>query len=123
MVAQCNTCKICLKHNKRLPCKVAQQPGSAPPCGENGCVEIHNPLLHEQRGWHGISGTLWGDEKLEEKQLEETMVEQDVSVGELHTQDNLDFNSMEHVNENGEIVPFLLIDGSVPSANFEKKSK
>jgi hypothetical protein len=37
---------------------------------------------HEQRGWHGLQGTLWEDVEPEEEQLvEETMVEQDVSVG------------------------------------------
>jgi hypothetical protein len=120
MVAQSNTCEICLKHNRLLPCHAAQKPGRALPCGENGCVEIHSPLLHEQRGWHGVSGTLWGDKEPEEEQLEETMVEQDVSVGELHTQDHVAFSSVEHDNKNGEIVPFLLIDGSTSSSEFEK---
>jgi hypothetical protein len=50
MVAQSNTCEFCLKHGKQVPCWVVQKPGGAPPCGENGCVEIHHPLLHEQRG-------------------------------------------------------------------------
>jgi hypothetical protein len=118
MVAQSNTCEICLKHNRQFPCYAAQKPGGAPPCGENGCVEIHNPLLHEQRGWHGISGTLWEDKELEEDKLEETMVEQDVSVGELHTQDQVAFSSVEHDDQNSEIVPFLLIDGSASSAEF-----
>jgi hypothetical protein len=77
------------------------QPSGAPPCGESGCVEIHAPQLHEPRGYQGYSGTLWEDEK-----LEETMVEQDVSVGELHTQDHVDCSSVELVNESGEIVPF-----------------
>jgi hypothetical protein len=57
----------------------------------------------------------------EEELLEETMVEQDVSVGELHTQDHLAFSCMEPSNKNGEIVPFLLIDGSASSFDFEKK--
>jgi hypothetical protein len=56
-------------------------------------------------------------------QLEEIMVEQDVSVGKLHTQDHIAFSSVEPSNKNGEIVPFLLIDGSAPSSglDFEKK--
>jgi hypothetical protein len=122
MVAQSNTCEICLKHGKQVPCWVSQKPGGAPPCCESGCVKIHHPLLHEQRGWHGLQGTLWEDMEPEEEQLlEETMVEQDVSVGELHTQDNTTFSSVELVNKNGEIVPLLLIDGSSPSSDFEKK--
>jgi hypothetical protein len=122
MVAQSNTCEICLKHGKQVPCWIAQKPSGALPCGENGCVEIHHPLLHEQRGWHGLQGTLWENVKPEEVQLlGETMVEQDVSVGELHTQDHTAFSSVEPINENGEIVPFLLIDGSAPSSIFEKK--
>jgi hypothetical protein len=84
-------------------------------------VEIHSPLLHEQRGWHGISGTLWEDKEPKEEQLEETMVEQDVSVAELHTQDHVAFSSVELSNKNGEIVSFLLIDGSAPSFDFKKK--
>jgi hypothetical protein len=123
MVAQSNTCEICLKHGKQVPCRIAQKPGGAPPCGENGCVEIHLPLLHEQRGSYGQTGTLWADEEPEEEQLEETMVEQDVSVGELHTQDHFDFSSVEHVNKNGEIVPFLLIDGSASSFEIEIEKK
>jgi hypothetical protein len=121
MVAQSNNCEICLKHNRQFPCYATQKPGGSLPCGENGCVEIHNPLLHEQRGWHGISGTLWEDKELEEDQLEETMVEQDVSVGELHTQDHVTFSSVEHDNKNSEIVPLLLIDGSASSSEFIKK--
>jgi hypothetical protein len=39
-------------------------------------------------------------------------VEQDVSVGELHTQDHTAFSSVEPININGEI---LLIDGTAPS--------
>jgi hypothetical protein len=120
MVAKNNTCEICLGHNRNSQCKATQKPGGAPPCGENGCVEIHSPLLHEQRAYHGISGTLWGVKEPEEEQLEKTMVEQDVSVGELHTQDHVDFSSVEHVSKNGEIVPFLFIDCSTSSSGLEK---
>jgi hypothetical protein len=71
---------------QQIACWALQKPGGAPPCGKSGCVEIHHPLLHEQKGWHGLQGTLWDDVEPEEEQLmEETMVEQDVSVGELHT--------------------------------------
>jgi hypothetical protein len=97
-----------------------KKPGGAPPCGESGCVEIHHPYLHEQRGWHGLQGTLWDDAEPEEEQLEESMVEQDVSIGKLHTQDHTAFSSMEHINKNGEIVPLLLIDGSTPSSNIKE---
>jgi hypothetical protein len=121
MVAQSNTCEICLKHGKQVPCWVSQKPGGAPPCGESGCVEIHHPYLHEQRGWHGLNGTLWDDAEPEVEQLEVTMVEQDVSVGKLHTQDHTAFSSVEPISENGEIVPFLLIDGSALSSDFEEK--
>jgi hypothetical protein len=110
MVAQSNTCEICLKHGKQVACWALQKPGGALPCGESGCVEVHHPLLHEQRVWHGLQGTLWVDVEPEEEQLvEETMVEQDVSVGELHTQDHTAISSVEPINENGEIVPFLLL--------------
>jgi hypothetical protein len=85
MVAQSNTCKVCLDHGKQVACWVSQKPGGAPSCGENGCVQIHHPLLHEHRGWLGLQGTLWEDVEPEEEQLEETMVEQDVIIGELHT--------------------------------------
>jgi hypothetical protein len=56
MVARHNTCEICLGHNRYSQCKFTLKPGDAPPCGENGCVEIHSPLLHEQRAYHGIRG-------------------------------------------------------------------
>jgi hypothetical protein len=39
----------------------------------------------------------------------------------LHTQDPIAYSSVEHSNENGEIVPFLLIDGSAPSFDFDEK--
>jgi hypothetical protein len=100
---------------------MSQKPGGVLPYGKNGCVEIHHPLLHEQRGWYGQTGSLWEDEEPEEEQLEETMVEQDVSVVKLHTQDPIAFSSVELNNKNGEIVSFLLIDGSAPSSDFEKK--
>jgi hypothetical protein len=118
MVAQSNTCEICLRHGKQVPCWVSQKPAWR--CTA-GCVDIHHPYLHEQRGWHGLQGTLWDDVEPEMEQLEVTMVEQDVSVGELHTQDHTAFSSVEPNNENGDIVPFLLIDGSAPSSDFEKK--
>jgi hypothetical protein len=89
MVAQTNTCEICLRHGKHVACWVLQKLGDALPCGKSGCMETHHPVLHEQRGWHGFQGTLWEDVEPEEEQLlEETMVEQDVSVGELYTQDH-----------------------------------
>jgi hypothetical protein len=98
-----------------------QKPGGAPPWSESGCMEIHHPLLHEQRGWHWLQGTLWEEVEPEEEQLvEETIVERDVSVGELHTQDHVAFSSVELVNKNGEIVPLLLIDGSAPSSENDE---
>jgi hypothetical protein len=121
MVARSNTCAICLKHGKQVECWDLKRPRGAPPCVESGCIEIHHPLLHEQRGWHGLQGTLWEDAEPEEEQLvEETMVEQDVSVGDLHTQDHTAFSSVEPINKTGEVVPLLLIDGTAPSSEIEK---
>jgi hypothetical protein len=122
-VAKNNTCEICLTHNRNSQCSRTLLPGGAPPCSENGCLEIHASLLHEPRGYYGNSGTLWEDEETEEtmvEQLEETKVEQDVSVSELHTQDHVDFSNAEPSNKNGEIVPFLLIDGSASSSGLKK---
>ena len=84
-------CDHCLKHSvsNGKKCFLKSNPGGGRPCGQEGCVEMHHPLLHRQTV-RAANNMAWGvskepanqQEDVEVLELEEEGQEKKPAIGE-----------------------------------------